>query len=237
MSLLLDLIQAPAYASAMDESFGARLKRFRERAGYGQKELGSVANRSESWVSNLESGKIQRQPAYTVIVRWAAMLGVSAAHLATGVADSDPVAPVESLPTVLRKIGAFPVDDDVAVQLDQVVAAGPHGAGIAQGDDSPRRRRRSSGRYLVRISGRCLEPRASDGDFVEFDPNQLPVINDLVVVAHGDEALVKYLAERDGIQWLLPLDGDPIKLVAGMRIVGVVREIRRRPGPAPRLPR
>jgi hypothetical protein len=33
------------------------------------------------------------------------------------------------------------------------------------------------------------------------------------------------------MQYLLPLNGEPIRLTANMRIVGVVEEIRKRPWP------
>lgn len=236
MSVLLEKMKARVYLGSMGKEFGARVRRLREARGLAMKELAHVADRTESWMSNLETGKIERLPSYDVVVRWAALLGVGAEELASGVG----LAPAEPLSVVLARIGAEPLDEEPPIPLDQPVAAGRRGAGIVQGSDDlarRRRRRHEPRRYLVRIEGDCLEPRASRGDYAVFDPEQPAENGDLVVIAHGDQALVKYLAEQDSVQWLLPLAGEPIELLPEMRIVGVVKEIRRGPGRAPGVPR
>jgi transcriptional regulator with XRE-family HTH domain len=157
-------------------------------------------------------------------------------NLTAGSGDDDD----EPLDVVLDRIGAFPLEEEPPIELDQAVAAGDRGTGIIQGgDDTVRRRRRKNARglYLVRIEGNCLEPRASHGDWAVFNPEQSADNGDLVVVAHGDHALVKYLDGDQAMQYLLPLVGDPIEMVPGMRIVGVVDHIRKAPGSGPRLRR
>jgi phage repressor protein C with HTH and peptisase S24 domain len=137
----------------------------------------------------------------------------------------------------LDRIGAVPVDGEPIELEDVALAAGEEGGGIGHSDGVPMRRSRPLGLYIVRVEGHCLEPEIKHGDYVEFDPEQYPVRGDLTVVAHDDRALVKYLDERDGVQWLLPIVGDPIQVIPGMHFVGVVKSIKRPPPRGPRLPR
>ncbi len=46
------------------------------------KELAHVAGKTEGWVSRLETGQINDEPSYSVIVKWSEMLGVSPDELA-----------------------------------------------------------------------------------------------------------------------------------------------------------
>lgn len=226
--------------ASMSTAFGQQLRRIRTQKGVTLKALGEAAGRSESWASNVETGKIA-EPPYTAVVRMARRLGVAPEELYTDVApEGDAGAAGEPLEAVLHRIGAHPLADEPAIELDQAVAAGRHGAGILQdAEEGARRRRRrhEPRRYLVRIDGDCLEPRASRGDYAVFDPEQPAEPGALVVVAHGDQALVKYLAAQDAVQWLMPLVGEPIQLLPEMRIVGVVTEIRRGPGRSPGAPK
>jgi transcriptional regulator with XRE-family HTH domain len=61
-------------------ALGAAVKHYRERAGLTQEELGHAANVHATWVSRLESGKLN--PAWGSIVRVAAALGVEVSTLA-----------------------------------------------------------------------------------------------------------------------------------------------------------
>lgn len=188
-------------------------------------------------MSRLETGAFYLQPSYDVIMRWAAMLGVTPTELVKG-ASGDASLSGEPIESVLDRIGAWPEEDDEPTEMDQVVAAGGHDGGIVQGEGTVPHLRRSprlSRLYLVRIEGDCLEPRASRGDYAVFDPDKPAENGNLVVVADGDQALIKYLAHHEAMQYLLPLDGDPIPLSPSMRIVGVVRYIRRGPGSPPRM--
>jgi transcriptional regulator with XRE-family HTH domain len=242
---LLDFSQVSAYGGVMAECFGERLRRLRKARGLGLKEMAKVADRSEPWMSRLEKGHYRRQPEYPVIVAWADLLGVSPEYLSAGEEHERVVVvrlarPVEPLEAVLARIGAVPIDDDDPTELEHRVAAGPDGGGVVQdGDDTPGPPMRAPHRrsYLVRIVGDCMEPDAFDGDYAEFDPDASPRIGNTVVVADGEHALVKFLAERAGVQYLLPRVGEEIPLRPGMRIVGVVTHFRRKPGRMPRRPR
>jgi transcriptional regulator with XRE-family HTH domain len=234
---MLEFMQAAPYAVDMDETFGARLRRFRLAAGFGLKELGLIAGHSESWVSNLERGVIRRQPEYAVIVRWAELLDVTPSELASGAMAPGETRP-EPLDVVLDRIGAWPEDDGDLVELDQSVAAGEQGGPIAQGDsDGGRRGRAQPRRYLVRVDGDCLLPDAKSGDYAVFDAGPQAKIGDIVVVADGEQALIKFLDEQNGVQYLMPHVGDAVPLRPGMRIVGVVDHFRRKPGRPPRMRR
>jgi transcriptional regulator with XRE-family HTH domain len=144
----------------------------------------------------------------------------------------------EIIDAEIERIGAFPVDSDAYdIDEDQAVAAGPQGGNGGHGEATVLRRRGRPVRYRVRVEGRCMEPEARDGDFVEFEAGQYPLPGDMVVVSYDGKAIVKYLDELDGVQWLLPLDGDPIQVVPGMTFVGVVKNVRHKPRSGPRMPR
>lgn len=231
------------------EEFGVRLRRMREQRELSIREFARRAGVDHSNIVLLEQGKRWRGklPPYDDLLRYARTLGTTVDDLigpqnevAGEVAEARELK--EPLAVVLARIGAFPLDEEPPIPLDQPVAAGQRGAGIVQGSDDlarRRRRRHEPRRYLVRIDGDCLEPRASRGDYAVFDPEQPAEHGDLVVIAHGDQALVKYLAaqDQDAVQWLMPLVGEPIQLVPEMRIVGVVTEIRRGPGRSPGVPK
>jgi transcriptional regulator with XRE-family HTH domain len=233
---MLEFMQAAPYALEMDETFGARLRRFRLAAGYGLKELGLIAGHSESWVSNLERGVIRRQPEYAVIVRWAELLDVTPTMLASGVMAPGEIRP-EPLDVVLDRIGAWPDGDNDVLELDQDVAAGEQGGRIPQGADDRGRSGVGRRQYVVRVEGDCLLPDAKSGDYAVFDAGPHAKIGDVVVVADGEQALIKFLDEQNGVQYLMPHVGDAVPLRPGMRIVGVVDHFRHKPGRPPRMRR
>lgn len=72
----------------MDERFGRRLRALRTARGLGQKELGHAVGRSESWVSNVEKGKI-REPGASALLALAGALGVSVEELTGRLARSE----------------------------------------------------------------------------------------------------------------------------------------------------
>jgi transcriptional regulator with XRE-family HTH domain len=235
--LLLEKIQVRGYAGGMEEPFGVHIRRLREARGLTQREMGQAAGHTESWMSNVEAGKIKGMPSYSIILTWATLLAMTPTEVVSG---ADPTAALASEPieAVLARIGAFPAPARHAVELEQAVAAGPNGRGAVEGEGPPRGRRRRTEpvRYLVRIEGDCLLPDARDGDFAEFEVRSHADHGELVVVAHDHQALVKYLARRGAVQWLLPLVGDPIPFEPGMRIVGVVKLFHRGPSPMPSFP-
>lgn len=232
------------YSDHMAEEFGPRLRRIREGHGVSMRELARRIGKNHVTILQLETGKrwYGRLPPLDELRAIAKALGTTVDEL-TGPEDQEAHSAglaEEPLEVVLHRIGAHPLTEEPAVELDQAVAAGRHRVGILQGAEEGarrRRRRHEPRRYLVRIDGDCLEPRASQGDYAVFDPEQPAEPGALVVVAHGDQALVKYLAEQGAVQWLLPLVGEPLQLLPEMRIVGVVKEIRRSPGRAPGAPR
>lgn len=74
--------------AGMDENFGQRLRALRMARGLGQKELGHAVGRSESWVSNVEKGKI-REPGSSAVLALARALKVSVEELTGRVAQSE----------------------------------------------------------------------------------------------------------------------------------------------------
>lgn len=251
MQYPLATISPGCYSHHMqDEDFGSRLRRLREERVISIREVSRRTGMSHSALVLLEQGKRWhgKLPPLDDLRALARALDMTVDDL-TGPESDDSSArmapPKELLSVVLERISAFPLDEEPPTELpDIALAAGPQrrGTGIVQGADDaqPRRRRRRKrdhGLFLVRIEGDCLEPRASRGDLAVFNPEQPAENGNLVVVAHGDQALVKYLAEQNAVQWLLPLVGEPIELLPEMRIVGVVKEIRRGPGRPPGVPR
>lgn len=229
------------------EAFGARVRRIRESKELSLREVARrMGKRSHVSLLQLELGQrwAGRLPPLDELRALAKALEFNKVDDLVG-PEMPPDAPItfgvadEPLAVVLHRIGAYPDDDEGPTPLDQGVAAGRKGKGIIQdgGEGAPRRRRRKAplGRYLVRIEGDCLEPRASDGDLAVFNPEEPAEIGNLIIVAHGEYALVKYLDQQGSVQWLLPIVGEPIRLEPGMRIVGVVKEIRRGPGAPPRM--
>ncbi len=133
---------------------------------------------------------------------------------------------------LLQRIGAEPVYD-FAPELEQVGSAG-HGKGIIEGFEHeeylPRPNGRGPRRFLLRVEGECLTPDVEPGDRVEFEPDASYEPGDLVVaVVDGEKVLIKHFDEVDNVQYLLPLNGDPLPLTENMRIVGVVKDIHRQP--------
>lgn len=203
------------------------------------KELASIAHRDESWVSNLERGKIGLQPSYDVIVAWARMLGVTADQLVLGGPDDAPP-PEEPIAQVLNRIGAWLHDERAAIRHDQA-GSGGRGTYIEEGEGGPlvgrSRRMQSRQLYVIRLEGDCLVPEARTGDLVVFDPERPAEPDDLVVAVDGEQVFVKYLKVDQAVQYLMPLIGESIPFTPGMRIVGVVHHFERRPRRAPRLRR
>lgn len=223
----------------MAEGFGARVRRLRLARGLTLKEMAAVAERTEGWMSRLEAGAFRRQPDYHVMVAWAGMLGVTPEELAAG-APADAADAPELVEALLARIGAWPFDDGATIELEQVASAGP-GRYVADGEDhdAARRPRRKRERRLfaVQLEGDCLLPEARAGDLVVFDLDQPAMPDDLVVAVDGEAVVVKYLKLDQAVQYLMPLNGEPIRVGPGVRIVGVVDHIKRRPARAPKLRR
>lgn len=79
----------------MDKEFGARLRKIRKSRKVAMKELALLADKSEGWVSRLETGQIDEEPSFSAIVKWSALLGVSTQEL-TGIQVDDLPIPAAS---------------------------------------------------------------------------------------------------------------------------------------------
>lgn len=220
--------------------FGERLRLIRRgelvRAGpaISLRELARCSGINHATLSEAENGKgwVGKLPSLEDLEALARCLDVTLPELVgrpiVGMPVPEPPAE-EPLDALLRRIGAEPVYE-YPVELEQVGSAGP-GAGVIQGEEEPpRRRRREPTRYLLRVEGDCLTPEVEPGDRVEFEPDAAYEPGDLVVaVQDGETVLIKHYDEVDDVQYLLPINGHPLRIGPGLRIIGVVKEIHRQP--------
>lgn len=229
------------YSDQMEEEpFGQRLRHIRQERHIGQRALAAAVHRSKTWLVHLETGQRWqgKLPPLDDLRALARALSVSVDELVGPEHDLHGEAtPDEPIEAVLDRIGAWSDADDDDVELDQAVAAGRRGGRIPQGADDRGRSGAARRRYVVRIDGDCLLPEAKSGDYAVFYAAPHADIGEVVVVADGEQALIKYLDEQDGVQYLMPHVGEPVPLQPGMRIVGVVDHFRRKPGRPPRMRR
>lgn len=221
-----------ANVTSMNERpFGIRLRELREAHGYGVRELARLTNINHAVLSQAENGKrwVNKLPSGDDLSRLADVFGLTVDQLIGKEAILARVRP--SIEELLRRIGAILLPDEHIIEIEQVVSAGK-GEGILREIDmgylAPKRH--PGRRFLVRVDGNCLDPEVRAGDFVVIDPDRPAEDGDLVVaVLDGEKALVKWLDDRATVQFLLPLNGTPIRLDDHYQIVGVVEEIRRQP--------
>lgn len=231
------------------ETFGQRLKRFREATGKSQRQLARETGLSNGTISQAEKDKlwIGQSPSTDIARRLAKALGVTLDDLAPDpeaeegtdvVAESAPPA-WRSLPfeQLADRIGAERLIE-YAIELDQAVSAGTGDrAGIPQGLEDiegieaiPVEYRGKQQHYILRVTGDCMEPEVDPGDRVVFDREAQAENGDLVVaILDGEQGLVKRYDVRATDQYLLPLKGRPIRIDEHIEILGVVVEIRKRP--------
>ncbi len=94
----------------MTQTFSQRLKDLREKNGFGQSRVAGLANVSKAAISAYENGL--RQPSYDILIRLAAIFGVSTDYLLgvtnervldiSGLTEND-IAVVRSVTEALRK--------------------------------------------------------------------------------------------------------------------------------------
>lgn len=220
-------MQACTYAVRMEENFGSRLRRIRKARRIAMKELARVADRTESWVSNLEKGKIDLEPSYSVVVQWAQMLGVTPEAL-TG------KEPITILPQPLidertRRLAEIgervvevvrqsplhivpsaaidPVDDDDEETVDVPVYAAFAADLLQHSERQIEERMRvpkrlwqtASDPLLILITGNCLMRKGIiRGDYVIVDASKVePRTGDLVAFRFQGNESVKVF-RRDG---------------------------------------
>lgn len=138
--------------------------------------------------------------------------------------------------SLLDRIGAYPYYDAV-VALDMDVSAGRKGGRIPQGLEGVETLPRIGDQqhYALRVTGDCMEPEVKPGDIVIFDPEAEIEDGNMVVAAQdGEIALVKWYNRVSTMQYLIPLNGDPIVIDEHIELVGVVKDIKRKPKPMPR---
>jgi transcriptional regulator with XRE-family HTH domain len=102
----------------MEEMMGQRIERLRKARRIGQKELGRACGYSESWVSNLESGKIADLKV-TAALAMARYLGVDLNYLVYGEgvyqSDGDGTPPV-AVPWV-DLVAILEIDPEIGTEL------------------------------------------------------------------------------------------------------------------------
>lgn len=76
--------------ASMEETLGQRAKRLRKARGLALKEVGAAVGRSESWVSNLEKGKVAELKA-PVATKMAALFAVDREQLEIGQGEPLPL--------------------------------------------------------------------------------------------------------------------------------------------------
>lgn len=83
-------------------------------------------------------------------------------------------------------------------------------------------------RRAMRVIGNHLAPEMKPGDVVHSDPERGSDGGELVVASrHGARAVVWWLADRDTMQHLLPLPGEPLLSAETSAAVGAVENIAR----------
>ncbi len=242
----IDIGRGACYAKHMEKPpFRELLRQVMEQKGVSQRELARRSGKNISTISFTLQGKTwaDKYPPLDDIEAYARALGVPVAQLRGD--ETLPDAPpslkrpapwmFEPATSLLRRLGARPFE--AYRETEQAVSAG-RGKGVIQQDGGGRsRRRREPDEWVVvRVEGRCMYPEIKPGEEVLVEPDITPNIGDLVVATLDGECLVlKHLVERENVQYLLPLNGEPIPLDerTELRIVGVVRGVVT-PPPRPR---
>ncbi len=222
------------------ESFGTRLRRIRGVKGVSLREL---SRRTEIGLSTLHQWEVGKRwagkaPPGDDVQRLAHALNVTVDQL-LGEDGARPESPppawmTEPVGSLLRRLGARPFE--AHRETEQAVSAGRGKGMFQQEGDGRRRRRREPDEWVVRVEGRCMYPQIKPGEEVLVEPDVTPNIGDLVVATlDGERLVLKHLVERENVQYLLPLNGEPIPLDdrTELRIVGVVRGVVT-PPPRPR---
>ncbi|MBX6770852.1 MAG: S24 family peptidase [Chloroflexi bacterium] len=82
----------------------------------------------------------------------------------------------------------------------------------------------------VDVRGDCMEPRIHDGETVVVDITESPRPGDIVLAVHDGETLLKILERRsDGLYLVALRHRPPIRLDETTRIIGVVKQVVRKP--------
>lgn len=203
----------------MSVSYGTNLKRAREKRGWSQAQLAERAGLDPSTIAMIELGK--RDPRIGTATKLAEALGIYTVDL---IGDSGTPAPraqsfgaFDAVPmvraahagagTVLQETGAI---EYVAAEL------GYRGMLLA-----------------AEIVGDCLEPDIQPGDVVLFDQRRRdPQHGEIVVVtsAEGELMVRRVVRPRPGGDVWLTDRHNSMEQPDGLRMEGVVVEIRRRPG-------
>lgn len=213
------------------ETFGQRLRRLREAAGYGLNEFAALAEKDPGGISRIERGErwAGKAPPSDDVVVFANVLGVTTDYLLGSTndpqgSDQRPVFLRTPLTALLRRMGAETVRD---YEFDMTASAGSGRKEPISDRVKPRKPH-----YVIAVAGDCMVPEIQDGDVIHFDPDIDPQHGDWVVATtNGDNAIVKKLVVKGGIsQQLLPLNGEPLTIDENVRILGVVISYER-PGP------
>jgi SOS-response transcriptional repressor LexA len=215
------------------ETFGQRLKRLRLARGLSQRKLAAAVSLTNGTISQAESEGlwVGQLPSYDIMKRLARALGVTPEILAGAEEEQKRPRKRYTLAQILHNIGAYPVVD-TTIALDQEVSAGSRKGGhIPQGLEGVEVLPKVNGEqlYALRVTGDCMVPEVKPGEVVHFDPARPAEDGDLVVAAKdGERALVKWLDQRGTVQYLLPLNGDPILIDDSIEVLGVVENIVRK---------
>lgn len=221
------------------EAFRARLYDLRTKKRISARALSMAIGRSEAYIQGLESGlrnkEVPREPIVRSIAR---ELGTTVDFLVYGIAAGQQDEPEKkpkrryTLAEILRNIGAWPVVNN-AIRLEQQASAGKgRGALIPQGLEGVETVPiiEDGQLYAMRVTGNCMVPEVKPGEIVHFDPDRTPEDGDLVVATQdGEKALVKWYEDQGTMQYLVPLEGEPILIDESIEVIGVIKKIERNP--------
>jgi transcriptional regulator with XRE-family HTH domain len=218
------------------------IRQERERRGWSVRKLAGRASVDPSAVSRIENGK-QIGHAET-LARIAQALEIDPALIQGVVSGDDDVSPpasrslvdtLEEALTLARRregSGEGPILVDV---LPQPMSAGPGApeTDVPQVPFWPAPADRGHMFRAVEVVGDCLEPRVMRGHFAIVDLTAVDQAKpgDLVAAQHDGEYLVKILEARDGLLYLVALQGrEPIQVDDRFtRLIGVVKGAYYRP--------
>jgi transcriptional regulator with XRE-family HTH domain len=223
------------------ETFGQRLKRFREAAGLSQRQLAAAAGiGSHASISLAERGMgWDRIPSPEITKPLAKALRVPHHVLVGEAAEVEPLPDIQTVPLaeLLKRIGARPVVGEYVEDLK--LSASRKGSRIIQGFDEARPRKgggsgSGGGKtperiQIIEVEGRCMEDVLFPGDLVHVDTQQTPEIGKIVAaVRFFNETIVKYLCEKEGRQYFEGKDGTIVPFDQYTRILGPVKWVQRR---------
>lgn len=224
--------------SYLMETFGERLRRIRQQRGLGQRSLAASVGKSKTWLIHLETGQrwAGKLPPLDDLRLLARALKMTVDELVG--AEEEPNG-TEKKPRrqytreeIYRNIGAYPVASS-AIALDLQVSAGEgKGALIPQGLEGMETvpAIEDGQLYAMRVTGNCMVPEVKPGDIVHFDPDRIAEDGDLVVATQdGEKALVKWYEDQGTMQYLVPLEGEPILIDERIEVIGVIKKIERTP--------